>query len=102
MSQRDPLVRLKHMLEYAREAVKMAKGKDAEHLDQDRKLALALTHLVELVGEAASQVHKESEESIPMFRGRKLSACATGLSMAMTLWTIRFFGIPSSKIFRRS
>ncbi|MBI4523055.1 MAG: hypothetical protein HY695_04485 [Deltaproteobacteria bacterium] len=41
MSRRDPLVRLKHMLDYAREAVDMAKGKKAEDLDRDRKLALA-------------------------------------------------------------
>jgi len=59
MSRRDPLVRLKHMLDYAHEAVEMAKGKTAKDLDQDRKLALALTHLVELIGEAASQVPQE-------------------------------------------
>jgi uncharacterized protein with HEPN domain len=41
----------------------MAKGKTAEDLDHDRKLALALTHLVELIGEAASHVPQE-------FRGR--------------------------------
>lgn len=57
MSRRDPQVRLKHMLDYAREAVDMAKGNCAKELDEDRKLALALTHLVELIGEAASQVH---------------------------------------------
>jgi len=32
MSRRDPLVRLKHMLDYAREAVEMAEGKKAEDL----------------------------------------------------------------------
>ena len=54
MSRHDPQVRLKHMLDYAREAVDMAKGNTAKELDEDRKLALALTHLVELIGEAAS------------------------------------------------
>ena len=42
MSRRDPQVRLKHMLDYAREAVEMAKGNTAINLDKDRKLALAL------------------------------------------------------------
>jgi len=65
MSRRDPLVRLKHMLDYAHEAVEMAKGKTAKDLDQDRKLALALTHLVELIGEAASQVPQEVRGRYP-------------------------------------
>ena len=65
MSRRDPQVRLKHMLDYAREAVEMAKGNTAIDLDKDRKLALALTHLVELIGEAASQVPQEVREKYP-------------------------------------
>jgi uncharacterized protein with HEPN domain len=77
MSRRDPLVRLKHMLDYAHEAVEMAKGKTAKDLDQDRKLALALTHLVELIGEAASQVPQKVRGDISMSPGRKLSACGT-------------------------
>ncbi len=56
MSKRNPLIRLHHMLDYAREAVEMAEGTTAEDLIENRQLALALTHLVELVGEAASQV----------------------------------------------
>jgi uncharacterized protein with HEPN domain len=53
------------MLDYAGEAVEMAKGKIAKDLDQDRKLALALTHLVELIGEAASQVPREVRGRYP-------------------------------------
>jgi uncharacterized protein with HEPN domain len=34
----------------------MVEGQTREDLDSDEKLRLALTHLVELVGEAASQV----------------------------------------------
>lgn len=65
MSRRDPLVRLKHMLDYAREAVEMAKGQMAKDLDKDRKLVLSLTHLVELIGEAASQVPQEVRAKYP-------------------------------------
>ena len=56
MARHDPLVRLRHMLDYSREAVEMAKGKTADELSKNRQLNLALTHLVELIGEAASQI----------------------------------------------
>ena len=68
MSRRDPTVRLLHMRDYARKAVAMAAGQTREDLDDDEKLCLALTHLVELVGEAASHVPKEIQaryEQIP-------------------------------------
>jgi len=53
------------MLDYAREAVEMAKGQMAKDLDKDRKLVLSLTHLVELIGEAASQVPQEVRGKYP-------------------------------------
>ncbi len=56
MSKNDPFVRLHHMLDYAQEAVSMVRDKTAAELSKDRQLALALTRLVELIGEAASQV----------------------------------------------
>lgn len=55
MPRRDPRVRLLHMRDYARKAVARAKGQTRDDLDSDETLRLALTHLVELVGEAASQ-----------------------------------------------
>jgi len=56
MTRHDPLVRLRHMLDHAREAVEMQRARVREDLDDDRQFALALTHVVEIVGEAASQV----------------------------------------------
>jgi len=56
MSQHDPLVALRHMLDHAREAVELAQGRSRKDLDSDRLLQLALTRLVEIVGEAASRV----------------------------------------------
>jgi len=44
------------MRDYARKAIILLQGKQPEDLDKDEVLCLALTHLVELVGEAAAQV----------------------------------------------
>lgn len=65
MSRHDPLVRMHHMLDYSREAVAMAKGKTAKEISQNRQLGLALTHLVELVGEAAGRVPPEIQTRYP-------------------------------------
>ncbi len=56
MSHRDAAVRLRHMLDHAREAVQMAHGKTRNDLDTDRKLNLALVRLLEIVGEAANRM----------------------------------------------
>lgn len=59
MSQHDPLVALRHMLDHAREAAALASGRSRADLDADRLLQLALTRLVEIVGEAAGRVPAE-------------------------------------------
>jgi uncharacterized protein with HEPN domain len=59
MTQHDPSVRLRHMLDNAREAIAMAAGRKREDLDRDRMLQLSLTHLVEIIGEAASRIEPE-------------------------------------------
>ena len=50
MSRHESSVRLKHMLEHAREAVAMAKGKTRDDLYTDRMLNLAVVRLLEIVG----------------------------------------------------
>ena len=55
MSLRRDVVRLRHMLDHAREAVAMAKGRSRVDLDEDRQLNLALVRLLEIVGEAAAR-----------------------------------------------
>ncbi len=59
MSKRDPFLRFRHMLDYAKEAIDMASGHPPAQLEKNRQLSLALIHLVELIGEAASQVPRE-------------------------------------------
>lgn len=59
MSRHDPKVRVRHMLDHAREAVEMARGRARDDLDTDRLLNLALVRLVEVIGEAAVRVPEE-------------------------------------------
>jgi uncharacterized protein with HEPN domain len=68
MSSREPeesIIRLHHMLDYAREAVSLAQGKSRAELGADRLLNLALVRLVEIVGEAASRVSKDVQGQYP-------------------------------------
>jgi uncharacterized protein with HEPN domain len=55
-------VLLRHMLDHAREAVSMVRGKTRADLDTDRKLNLALVRLLEIVGEAAGRISKEERD----------------------------------------
>lgn len=65
MSQRDSAIALRQMLDHAREAMILSKGKSAEVLIKDRVLGLAIVRLMEIVGEAASRVPKEEQSKHP-------------------------------------
>ena len=56
MSRRDDSVPMRHMLDYARETVVMVSGRSRRDVDTDRMLQLALTRLLEIIGEAANRV----------------------------------------------
>jgi uncharacterized protein with HEPN domain len=53
------------MRDATRQAMEFAAGRSREDLDQDQMLTLALTKLVEIVGEAAKQVSGESRARYP-------------------------------------
>lgn len=63
--QKDDVVRLRHMLDAAREAVEFAKGKRRDHLEGDRKLTLALVKDIEIIGEAAYQTSEDARRQLP-------------------------------------
>jgi uncharacterized protein with HEPN domain len=56
---RHDLIRLRHMLDAAHEAITFASGKTRKDLDIDRILALAIVKSIEIIGEAASKVTDE-------------------------------------------
>ena len=61
----DDLIRLRHMLDAACEAVHFAEGKSREDLDGDRLLALGLIKCIEIVGEAAANLSNECRQDLP-------------------------------------
>jgi len=63
MSRHDPNLALRQILSHAREAVNLVQGKSREDLDNDRLLNLALTRLLEIIGEAANRVPDEVREN---------------------------------------
>lgn len=65
MSRHEGDVRLRHMLDHAKEAVTMVRGKTRAELDNDRQLNLALVRLLEIVGEAAGRVPSEDRSRHP-------------------------------------
>jgi uncharacterized protein with HEPN domain len=56
MSKHDPKTALRQILTHAREAVEICQGRKRSDLDSDRLLNLALTRLIEIIGEAAYRV----------------------------------------------
>ena len=61
---KDDAIRLRHMLDAAKDAEHFIKGKTRNDLNTDRKLELALVKCVEIVGEAAVNVSKEYRDSL--------------------------------------
>ena len=56
MTEHDDRLPMHQMLEHVREAVEMIRGRTRVELQTNRMLQLALVHLVQTVGEAASRV----------------------------------------------
>ena len=70
--QPDDTARLGHLHDAARKAVTFAAGRSRDDLGSDEMLTLALTKLVEIVGEAAKQVTPELEPCTQPYRGPML------------------------------
>jgi uncharacterized protein with HEPN domain len=61
----DDLIRLRHMLDAAREASAFATGKTRQSLDGDRGLTLILVQEITIIGEAASRISPECTAQYP-------------------------------------
>jgi len=68
MSAHDPVIRIQHMRDAAREVVEFTTGKKREDLDEDQMLLRALSMSTGIIGEAAAQVDpdiRNKYEDIP-------------------------------------
>ena len=65
MTQHNDMIRFRHMLDHAKEAVDLVAGKDKTELQHNRVLELALIRLVEIVGEASARVSSETQAMYP-------------------------------------
>lgn len=74
MSRHDPLLRLRHMRDHAREAVDLLGSATVEEVIGDRTLQLALTRLVEIIGEAATRVAPQLRSQYPRVAWREAAA----------------------------
>jgi uncharacterized protein with HEPN domain len=66
------VIRLRHMLDAAREALSFAAGRKREDLDTDRGLSLILVREVEVIGEAASRVSQETRDQLAQIPWRAI------------------------------
>ena len=64
MSPRD-LVYVGHMLDTAKKAISKTQSLSRDAYDADENLRLALTHLIQIIGEAGRQVSREFSEQHP-------------------------------------
>lgn len=58
-------VRIQHMIDAAESAMRFTQGRGRADLDTDEMLRFALTHAIEIVGEAASKVSVETRSALP-------------------------------------
>jgi uncharacterized protein with HEPN domain len=65
MTEHDDRLPMHQMLEHAREALEMIRGRARAELDTNRMLQLALVHLVQVVGEAATRVSRAGQAARP-------------------------------------
>ena len=71
MEPRDA-IRLREMIDAARDALEISAGKSRADLDLEKVLALALTRCLEIVGEAASRVSPKTRDSLVTVQWRKI------------------------------
>ena len=68
----DDLLYLGHMLDMARKACARIAALDREEYDRDEDVQLALTHLVQVIGEAARHVSPECQLALPEIPWREI------------------------------
>ena len=93
-SRSNDIVRVRHMLDFARKAVEFNKGKTRADLDSDEMLAMATIHLIELIGEASRTISEEVRSQYPEVTWESISGTRNRLAHGYIdvdldiIWTI--------------
>lgn len=98
---RDDLIRVRHMLESAKDAVFFARNRTRTDLDSDRMLTLSIIKSVEILGEAASKVTKEGRDDDKQIPWSDIVAMRNRLIHAYFDIDLDRSGILSPKTYRR-
>ena len=70
----DDRIRIRHMIDAARDALSFIAAREREDLDTDRMLALALVRSIEIVGEAGAMISPQGRAQIPNVPWREIVA----------------------------
>ncbi len=89
------------MLDAARRACELAKGVEVSRLDAEAVTALALTRLIEILGEAAKNVTSETQARFPEIPWMTLPIPGTASSTNTSMWTMRSSKLSSAMTCRR-
>jgi uncharacterized protein with HEPN domain len=92
MPSTDDSVRLRHMLNAARQAVKFAKDRTRAELDTDSMLALSIVRLLEITGEAAKNVSEDLRRASPQIPGSRSPVLAIAWFTVTSMWIWTSFG----------
>lgn len=96
----EDVVRMRHMLDAARKAVKFTQSCGRADLDGDEKLALSIVRLLEVLGEAAKNISKQCQEAYPEIPWRQIGGTRDRLIHGYfdvdlnIVWKIVTFDIP--------
>jgi len=96
----NDLVRLQHILDYAREARYIASKHKRTDLYSDRILMHALVRLVEVIGEAAANVSQETQTQLPQIKWKAIIGMRNKLIHAYNkidlyiLWNTVIYDLP--------
>ena len=74
MLRREDAIRLRHMLDAAREGRQFLCGRTRQDLEANRMLSLAFVRLIEIIGEAATKVTSECREALPSIPWASIAA----------------------------
>lgn len=72
MTQKDDRVYIQHIIDNSNKAINFVKDISREDFDNDEKLRLALTHLLQIIGEAARRISPEFRANYPQIPWKEI------------------------------